>query len=67
MCVEEFPVNYILRARFKGRTAVYLKTNGERIIGDVFEIAAHESIDEMELLAAIVGDGDVFDGYIYFY
>ena len=67
MCDRDFPVNYILRARFKGRTAVYLKTDGSRIIGDVFEIANFENIDEMELLAAIVGDGDVFDGYIYFY
>ena len=61
----DYVVSPILRARFKGATVMYLKTDGSKIVGDVFEIARFEGMDEMEVLSAVVGDGDVDDGYIY--
>lgn len=61
----DFEVPPILRARFKGATVVYKKTDGSRIIGDVFEVARFEGMDDMEILSAVVGGGDLDDGYIY--
>lgn len=62
---EGYTVPPIIRSRFRSATLVYLRSDGKKIIGNAFEIAQHESIDEIELLSAVVGEGDLDNGFIF--